>query len=174
MYELIMYRLTTLKSEFDKCLFDCTEIISNLMVEKKQCWIVDQSIIFKPEFNSSLDDYSNIISNYRILIFSNYNNPYICLKNNNNHELVDYKLYDSSLYNIPLHNSLSSLVNLKKLTLGDCFNISLDDSLYNLHNLEELTFGFCFNIPLGDSLSKLVNLKKLTFGILIIHWMNVY
>ena len=45
-------------------------------------WIVDDAIIFKPEFNSCLDDYAQIISNYKILFFSNYNDPYIALQNN--------------------------------------------------------------------------------------------
>jgi len=43
-------------------------------------WIVEDAIIFKPEFNESLDNYSDIISNCRILIFSNYKDPPTTLK----------------------------------------------------------------------------------------------
>ena len=41
-----------------------------------QYWIVDEAIIFQPYFNECLDNYSDIISNYRILIFSNYINSH--------------------------------------------------------------------------------------------------
>ena len=123
-------------------------------------WIVDSAIIFKPEFNDSLDKYTYIISNCRKLIFSNYNDPHMCLKNNN-----IYNYYDItskvSLFNQPLDNSLSNLHNLRELTLSFKFNHSLCDSLSNLSNLRELTFGYFFNQPLDDSLSNLVNLREL-------------
>ena len=48
-----------------------------------QYWIIDDAIIFVPEFNDYLDEYIDVISNYEILYFSNYNDPYIALKNNN-------------------------------------------------------------------------------------------
>ena len=44
-------------------------------------------------------------------------------------------------FNHPLHNSLSNLVNLEELTLGNNFNLPLNDSLSNLSNLRKLTFG---------------------------------
>ena len=42
-------------------------------------WIYEDSIIFKPEFDKPLDDYIEIISNYKKLIFSNYDNLEIFL-----------------------------------------------------------------------------------------------
>ena len=105
-------------------------------------WIVGETIIFKPQFNECLDNYTDIISNYKILYFSNYNDPLIAFKNNNEYNYNDYKLYTRSSFNQHLGNSLLNLVDLKKLT-----------------------FGFHFNHPLGNSLSNLVNLRVLTFGI---------
>ena len=150
-------------------------------------WIIEDAIIFKPEFNSCLDDYTSIISNYRILIFSNYNDPYQTLKNNNMFNIKNYKLFTDSSFNqllgdsllnltnlkelifgahfcFPLNNSLTNLVDLQKLTFSGYFNCPLKDSLSKLHNLKELTFGWKFNNPLDNCLSNLVNLQKLTFG----------
>ena len=128
-------------------------------------WIVDSTIIFKPEFNKYLDDYSDIISNYKILYFSNYINPHITLKNNNECNYDDYiPCIKKSVFNLPLGTSLSNLTNLKQLTFGWKFNQPLDDSLSNLTNLEKLTFGDNFNSSLDDSLLGLTNLQKLTFG----------
>ena len=127
----------------------------------KPYWIVNDMIIFEPHFNESLDNYKDIISNYQSLIFSNYDNPYICLKNNN---LGFNKSYYGSLFNYPLGDSLSNLSNLKVLTFGKCFNYSLGDSLSNLTNLEKLTFGKRFNYPLDNSLSNLSKLKVLILG----------
>jgi len=78
-------------------------------------WIVDDVIIFKPKFNESLDKYSNIISNYRILIFSNYYDPHQALKNDNRYKYTDEDLYIKSVFNHSLHNSLSKSINLRKL-----------------------------------------------------------
>ena len=46
-------------------------------------WIITDTIIFKPEFNNELDGYIEIISQYKKLIFSNYNEPEITIKTNN-------------------------------------------------------------------------------------------
>ena len=130
----------------------------------KLYWIIDDAIIFKPTFNESLDDYSDIISNYRILIFSNYNDPYIAIKNGNMYNIKKIHLYVESSFNLSLDNSLLKLINLTQLTFGRNFNKPLGDSLSYLHNLRELTFGNEFNCPLGNSLSNLMNLRELTFG----------
>jgi hypothetical protein len=53
------------------------------MLETNDYWILDDTIIFKPEFNSSLDNYVEIISKYKKLIFSNYDNLDIVNKTNN-------------------------------------------------------------------------------------------
>ena len=126
--------------------------------------IVDDKIIFKPQFNECLDNYSDIISNQEILYFSNYNNPHLTFKNNNIFTLDKCHLYSRSLFNQSLGNSLSKTHNLRKLTLGHNFNNSLDYSLSKLYNLRILTFGSIFNQPLGDSLLNLHNLRELTFG----------
>jgi len=127
-------------------------------------WIIDQLIIFKPQFNECLDNYTNIISNHKILIFSNNNDPNLAFKNNNLFEDINSRLYEYSSFNQPLVNSLSNLHNLEELTFGHYFNQPLNDSLSNLVNLRELTFGNRFNQPLNDSLTNLVNLRELTFG----------
>ena len=153
----------------------------------KPYWIVDNAIIFKPSFYECLDHYTDIISNYQTLIFSNYDDPNLALKNNNNYnekncDLFEFSIFNRKLnksllklfnlqvlifgffFNYPLGNSLSNLTNLRVLTFGNNFNKSLDNSLLDLVNLEELTFSKYFNQPLGDSLSNLVNLRVLTFG----------
>ena len=156
-------------------------------------WIIDDAIIFKPDFNDSLDNYSDLISNYRILIFSNYNDPHQALKYDIDEMTSKPKnIYIGSSFNQPLGNSLLNsllnLHNLRKLTFGQDFNQPLikffdnkndkapennmnylpgrplNNSLSNLTNLEELTFGICFNQPLNDTLSNLTNLRELTFG----------
>ena len=124
-------------------------------------WIICDAIIFKPKFNSCLDKYTHIMSDCRILIFSNYNDPHTALKNNN---LRFSNLCFESLFNQPLNNSLLDLINLRELTFSVNFNQLLSNSLSTLINLRELTFGAKFNQLLDDSLSTLINLRKLTFG----------
>jgi hypothetical protein len=60
-----------------------------------------------------------------------------------------------------IEDSLSRLVNLKELTLGNEFNQNMVTFPISL---TELTFGFHFNQNIEDSISNLVNLIKLTFG----------
>ena len=110
-------------------------------------WIVDDAIIFKPSFNECLDDYTQIISNYKVLYFSNHTDPLIALKNKNNPCLTNNESNIWSLFDQPLGNSLSNLVYLRELTFGDHFNHPLNNSLSNLVNLRELTFGNHFNHP---------------------------
>ena len=40
-------------------------------------WIVDDLLIFKPEFNEELTDYYDVINKYKKIMFSNYNDPFI-------------------------------------------------------------------------------------------------
>jgi len=153
-------------------------------------WIVDDAIIFKPQFNSCLDDHKQIISNYKRLIFSDYNDPHVALETNNKYdddEYANHNIHYASRFNQPLNNSLfdldklieltfgenfnhplgnslSKLVNLRKLTFGSNFNQYLDDSLLDLPNLHELYFDWIFNQPLDKILFGLYNLQKLTFG----------
>ena len=105
-------------------------------------WIIDDAIIFKPEFNECLDNYLDIISNYRILYFSNYDDPHLVLKYKN---IYNKKLDTSSSFDKPLSNSLSGLQNLEELDFGYSFNKSLGNSLSKLTNLRKLTLGYNFN-----------------------------
>ena len=86
-------------------------------------WIVDDKLIFKPEFNEELDNYYDVISQYNTLIFSNYNYPLIAIKTNNkyNHEYRNNYKYS----------------NFNK-------KIELDENITHL----SLSFGFGFNQPL--------------------------
>ena len=125
----------------------------------KPYWIIGDAIIFKPDFNDSLDDYTQIISNYENIYFSNFNDPQIVLENNNTYNFDNFKSFSNSYFNHPLNNSLSNLTNLKVLNFGNGFNQplikffdnknenerQLDNSLSNLVNLRELTFGTNFN-----------------------------
>ncbi len=54
-------------------------------------WIVNNKLIFKPEFNEELDDYYDVISQYNTLIFSNYNDSLVALKTNNKYKIVNLK-----------------------------------------------------------------------------------
>ena len=148
-------------------------------------WIVGDAIIFKPEFNSCLDDYIGIISNYPILYFSNYNDPHQALRNKNLHNdknpsgdvcvgslfgklsliFKDKNIFFQNHFNgSPLCDSFLNLTNLRELNFGTNFNYPLKNSLSKLVDLEKLTFGWNFNQSLDDSLSNLTNLRELTFG----------
>jgi len=166
----MLNQLIKFKSEFDKMLYIFYTNTLNLIIEKPY-WIINDAIIFRPGFDESLDNYLDVISNYPILIFSNFNDPHIALKNNNKYSSEDYYSCVGSIFNQPLikfHNFLSNTntntnINLQRIIFGERFNQPLDDTLSNLVNLRELTFGNHFNHPLGDSLSNLHNLRKLTF-----------
>ena len=150
-------------------------------------WIVDDAIIFKSHFDKYLNNYTDIMLNYKVLIFSNYTNTNITLKHNNKFTNINQTSFVKSSFNKPLGNSLLNLVDLKKLTFGfhfnhplgnslsymvnlyvltfsSDFNQLLGDSLSELYNLQKIIFGWDFNQPLDDSLSNLVNLRELTFG----------
>lgn len=66
----------------------------------------------------NVDKYTNIISKYKILFFSTYNNPYIALKNNNKYDEENKNIFVCSLFNRPLGNSLLNLIVLEQLILG--------------------------------------------------------
>jgi hypothetical protein len=51
-----------------------------MIEETKDYWIFESKLIFKPNFNSKLDDYYEIIKKYNELIFSNYMDLEILLK----------------------------------------------------------------------------------------------
>ena len=53
-------------------------------------WIVDDLLIFKPEFNEELTNYYDVINKYKKIMFSNYNDHLIAIETNNKCT-IDYK-----------------------------------------------------------------------------------
>ena len=49
-------------------------------------WIIADTIILKPDFSHSLNEYAKIIIQYKKIIFSNYNEPKIAIETNNNYD----------------------------------------------------------------------------------------
>jgi hypothetical protein len=121
-------------------------------------WIVDDWLIFKPEFNDKLDEYYDIINKYNKIIFSNYDDPLIAIKNNNcyNDEYCDNYIY--SIFNNEI--DLSNNINLTYLAFGSKFNKKID--LLNNINLTHLIFEEDFNQEID--LSNNINLTHLAFG----------
>ena len=89
-------------------------------------WIYENSFIFKPTFDKPIDNYIEIIKNYKKLIFSNYDNLELYIKTNNNFKFTYDKQFIRLNFNLPLENSLSNLTNLTYLELGYKFNQSLE------------------------------------------------
>jgi hypothetical protein len=69
-------------------------------------WIYEDYFIFKPEFNGSIDNYIDTISNLKILVFSNYNDPKLCIKTNNKYDPYCTDRYTGSKFNQPDIHSL--------------------------------------------------------------------
>ena len=103
-------------------------------------WIVNDWLIFKPDFNEELDEYYNIINKYAKIMFSMYNEPLIAIETNNiyNIEYEDNYIYNKFNQKIDLSNN----INLTHLTLGKYFNQEID--LSNNINLTHLTFEYVF------------------------------
>ena len=103
-------------------------------------WIVDDLLIFKPEFNEELTDYYDIINKHKKIMFSNYNDPLLAIETNNKYK-EDYKNnYSRSNFNKEI--DLSNNINLTHLTFEDYFNKKINVS--NNVNLIHLTFGYKF------------------------------
>ena len=49
-------------------------------------WIVDEWLIFKPEFNEELTNYYGVINKYKKIMFSNYNDPLIAIETNSQYK----------------------------------------------------------------------------------------
>lgn len=116
-------------------------------------WIYEDYFIFKPEFNGLIDDCIPMISNYKKLIFSNYDNYELCIETNNEYIDKYSENYKKSKFNQPLENSLNNLTQLVELTFGNLFNQPLENSLNNLTRLVKLTLGFKFNQELNIPLT---------------------
>ena len=85
---------------------------------KEPYWIIADTIIFKPKFANSLDEYVEIISQYKNLIFSNFNDPKIAIEINNKYNVKYNNIWNYSKFNQPLSNSLSNLLNLQQIDYG--------------------------------------------------------
>jgi hypothetical protein len=135
--------------------------------------IIDDTIIFYPDFNNSLSNYMDIVCKYNKLIFSNYDDPLICIETNNeSNEKYYYCNYKSNKFNQIVDWTSS---NLTHLTFGWHFN-----QIVNLTpNITHLTFGWHFNqlidlpqnlthLTFGGNFNQIVNLPSelthLTFG----------
>jgi len=62
-------------------------------------WIVDDCLIFKPEFNDKLDEYYNVINKYNKIMFSNYNDPLLAIEIHNLYDNKYIKKYIESKFN---------------------------------------------------------------------------
>ncbi len=107
-------------------------------------WIIGEYLIFKPEFNDSLDKYSNLLNKYTRLIFSNYNDWKICFETNNEYMNVYDKQHIGSKFNKPIELNQ----NLTHLTTGYEFNhlIELTDKIFYLH-LDSNLYNIIDNLP---------------------------
>jgi len=108
---------------------------------KNNYWVVDGWLIFKPEFNDELNEYYDVINKYEKIMFSNYNDPLIAIKTNNEWNREYLNNYIKSYFNQKIN--LSNNIHLTHLTFG--FNFNQEINLSNNINLTDLTFGFLFN-----------------------------
>ena len=116
-------------------------------------WIVDEWLIFKPEFNDELDEYYDIINKYKKIMFSNYDEPLIAIETNNFFYNKKYsKNYIHNRFNKKI--DLSNNINLTHLNFGDCFNQEIVIPL----NLKSLTM-YSDNQYIIDNLHN--NIEKL-------------
>src|SRR3990167_3602416 len=146
------------------------------MMETEDYWIYENKIIFKPDFNTKLDDYFDIITKYNELIFSNYDDCDITIKTNMIWCYEYMKNYKSSM----LNQQIIIPENVTHLNFGNDFNqqVIIPENVIHLtfgsnfnqqviipENVTHLTFGFDFNqqviIP--------KNVTHLTFG----YWFNL-
>jgi hypothetical protein len=143
-------QLETLKfgDDFDQPLGDSLSKLTQL-----------KSLKFGFRFNQYINDSLKKLTKLKTLKFGDE-------FKNGNKPLEPFLSTLKQLENLDLGNydlsSLSTLTQLKKLTIGDGFNKYLE--LSRLKQLESLTFGEEFNQPLGTILEKLTQLKILKFG----------
>ena len=85
-------------------------------------WIIDDKLIFKPEFDEELEEYYNVIGQYNTLIFSNYNDPEITIKTNNKYEGRNYDNYKKSKFN----KEIKLTENITHLSFGRYFDQKIE------------------------------------------------
>lgn len=118
----------------------------------KEYWIIDDKLIFKPEFNKELYSYYDVISQHNTLIFSNYDNPEMAIKTNNKNTNDYRKKYKYSKFN----KKIKLTGKVIYLSFSDCFNQKIELT----NNITYLNFGDCFNQKI--KLTK--NITYLSFG----------
>jgi hypothetical protein len=129
------------------------------MIKTHEYWLIENKIIFKPKFNSSLDIYDNLLCKCNELIFSNYHDLQICIETSNKF----FDKYDAN-YSGSKFNQIANLPSkIISLTFGDSFNQQV-----NLpSNLTHVTFGDDFNqsvnLPLNLTHMKPQNISIYTF-----------
>ena len=117
-------------------------------MEYDKYWIYEDYFIFKPEFNEELDDYVELLLNYKKLIFSDYDDYKICIETNNKFEIK----YCNNIYLI--ENMPNSI---EELYLGGCFDLELN----NLPNSIKI-ISFHYNSEYNKELNNLPkSLEKL-------------
>lgn len=63
------------------------------MIETEDYWLLDNTFIFKPHYNSSIKIYIDLITECSELIFSNYDDINMFIKTKNNFYDKYYKCY---------------------------------------------------------------------------------
>ena len=120
-------------------------------------WIINDTIIFKPEFNEPIDGFIQVISKYNKLIFSNYDDPYITMETNNTHCENYTSNFKKSKFNKRIDNIYETDIRTNAEYPLKKFLCSLKKSINGLINYNEHTQSYdcCF--------SKLTSLQSLTF-----------
>src|SRR3990167_1116873 len=115
------------------------------MMETEDYWIYENKIIFKPDFNTKLDDYFDIITKYNELIFSNYDDCDITIKTNNIWCYEYMKNYKSSM----LNQQIIIPKNVTHLTFGYDFNHNQHINLQNIKyiKLDRNNVNIIENLP---------------------------
>ena len=113
---------------------------------KNNYWIVDEWLIFKPEFNEKLTYYYDVINKYKKIMFSDYNDPLMAIETNNQYAVKYYGNYIESEFNQKIN--LLNNVNLTHLTFGRCFNQEIDIPL----NVKSLNMWYCNDQYMIDNL----------------------
>ena len=117
-------------------------------------WIVDNWLIFKPEFNEELNEYYDIINKYSKIIFSNYNKPLIVIETNNKWNKEYNYIYIPCEFNKKI--DLLNNINLTHLTFGKYFN----QEIFIPFNIKSLNMYCCNNQYIIDNLHN--NIEELT------------
>ncbi len=118
--------------------------------------MIDEYLIFKPQFNGSLDKYKDSLNKCTHLIFSNYDDWKLCIKTDNQRN----KIYSTQFVGSKFGNVIGSIFFLIKtcwfikpielnqklthFTMGERFNQPIQLN----QNLTQLLVGYNFNQPI--------------------------